>query len=337
MAVIGDQAVDTYSKCLAGETVLVTGAGGFIGQHLVRALHAFDCQVHGLVRRHLSNTQDVYEHVIELADAEAVHQVINQTKPKVIFHLASPPDGAASIQKDGVFYEDIVLGTYHVLKAAHALGGRRVVLAGTAKEYGSTAILQDRTGRSCCETDTVMPSTPYALAKLTACLMGQMYYQAMALPVVSLRLFPTYGPGMDPNAFVVQAIRAALSGQALSMTLGEQRRDFVYCADVVKAFLHAACAQTAPGRIINICTGRAITIRDLAGKIYAIAGSEKMPRYGNEPYRREEVWYMCGNPSLAKELLAWQAETELDEGLRITVEHYRSLRKTDILSSSPSR
>lgn len=306
-------------EALRKQRILVTGASGFIGQHLTQQLLEYQCEVHATSRQRIVDTNMSW-HMIDLTDLPSLQRLITLIQPKIIYHLASPPEMPPHILEDELYYKTIILGTYNLLTAASKLDSVRIILAGSAKEYGTCIPKSFKTEVRIQETVPALPATPYAIAKLTVSLMAQMYHKALNLPIVHLRLFSVYGPGMDPNSIVLQSIQAALKDKVFEMTQGKQKRDFVYVSDVVEGFLMAACTDSAAGRVINLCTGQAIPIRELVRIIYKLIGAKTLPKLGELPYRRDEIWNLCGDPALAKKLLCWQPQVKLLEGLKKTIQ-----------------
>ena len=107
------------------------------------------------------------------------------------------------------------------------------------------------------------------------------------------------------------------------MTLGEQKRDLLYISDAIEGLIRAAYSPSAVGRVINLCSGHEICVRDIVGTIYKLVRSSASPRVGAIPYRREEIWNLTGDPSLAKEVLGWEPKVGLEAGLQETIEWFR--------------
>jgi nucleoside-diphosphate-sugar epimerase len=309
-------------EAVRGRRVLVTGAFGFLGQHLVQRLLDCECVVH-ITSRKVRTSPNISCHKVDLSEYDSVRQTIESARPEIIYHLSSPPDAPPRIAEDGIYYRAIILGTHNLLTAAAGLDNIRIIMAGTGKEYGLAPNTSPYQVLRFLETNPTLPTTPYALCKLTATLMGQMYSRFLGIPIVTLRLFSLYGPGLDANSLIVQAIRAALSGASIPITPGQQRRDLLYVSDAVDGFVKAACSSIGLGQIINLCSGEHIRIQELVEMIYKFVGTPSSPQVGAIPYRREEIWCLCGDPSFAKKIMRWEPHVGLEEGLRKTIEWYR--------------
>jgi UDP-glucose 4-epimerase len=247
----------------------------------------------------------------DIEDASAVARAVEESCPRFVFHLAAPPDTPASLRDDGRFYRSIVIGTLHLLQALEKSKVESIVLAGSAKEYGG--------GDPFSEEQATSPATPYAVAKLAATLMGRMYHRSHGLPISSLRLFPTYGPGQGQGNLIPDCIRAALRGEALRLTAGEQAREFHYVEDVIEGFV-AAASRKLQGDVINLCSGDELTVREVVSQIYELADCSVLPLFGALPYRGGETWHFRGDPTRCRERLGWKPRILLRDGLMKTIE-----------------
>lgn len=295
--------------------VLVTGASGFIGRHLVAAL-MLEADVHVLSARAGTRVPGTHRHRVDLRRA-APTALLREIRPHVIYHLAAPTESHVALP-DRAYYESIVIATHNLLEAARDAGVTRVVLAGSAKEYGNTAPAEARLR----ESDLPRPLTPYAVAKLACTHMAAVYHRRDALAVTTLRLFPVFGPGMPEQSLIVRAMRAAARGQELPMTPGRQTRDFIYVDDAVRAFQAAGAAAVPYSGVLNVCTGSAISVRQAARRVFELAGTRAMLRPGALPYPPFEIRNLCGDPSAARRRLGWRARIAFDDGVRRTLQAF---------------
>lgn len=293
--------------------VLVTGASGFIGRHLVAALMR-EADVHVVSARAGRAVPGTHRHRVDLRRA-APTALLGEIRPRVIYHLAAPTESHVALP-DRAYYESIVIATSHLLEAARDAGVARVVLAGSAKEYGDTA----RAGARLRESDLPRPLTPYAVAKLTCTHMAGMYHRRDALAVTTLRLFPVFGPGMPEQSLIMRAMRAAATGRDLPMTPGRQTRDLLFVDDAVRAFQAAGAAAVPYAGVLNVCTGRAVTVQQAARRVFELVGTRARLRPGALPYPPFEIRHLCGDPSAARRRLGWRARVALDDGLRRTLQ-----------------
>lgn len=303
----------------AVDRVAVTGATGFIGTNLVRTLVATGYRPILFARspQQSSWTDDLEDRVrwvrLDLLDGEAVGRTLETERPTVLFHLAGTRGrgaGSAAV----ACAELNVSATVRLLAAARRTGVRRVVMAGSASEYG-------RQAGALHEGLTPGPVSAYGISKAAATSFARAMYAADGCPVVILRMFSVYGPGQPADMFVEDAVRCALTGVPFRMSHGEQRRDLVFVKDVVRALIAAMRAPGVEGNVINVGSGSAVRLRDVALRIWELSESKAALLMGAVPAEEDhDTW---ADISLARWLLAWGPETDLDSGLRWTIEWTR--------------
>jgi len=307
---------------LAGKSVLVTGAGGFIGSHLTRRLVAEGARVSAFVhteedRRSLADVlEQVSLYSVDIGQADAVRDAVAHVRPRVIFHLAAVGTGEPAITLQTALRVNIE-GTRNLIETASRKGVQRFVHTGTAYEYGEVARYDLANG------EKLDPLAIYAASKLASHALAQEYARTRGLPVVLLRLFAVYGPGQSIKSLIPSAVRAALEERDFPMTAGEQLRDFVFVRDVVEGYARAATSKGIEGRTIDLGTGNALAVRDAVMRTFRLTGSHARPLVGALPYRPGEMMDQVADPRPARELIGWQATTALEDGLRQTIEWYR--------------
>ena len=307
-------------------TVLVTGAAGFIGSHLVDALVARGEHVRGLDdlstgrKENLAHLNVGFEfHEASLLDRDALAHTCSGVD--VIFHEAALPSVPRSVQDPRTSHVINTDGTFELLEAARAAGVRRVIYAASSSAYGN------QPGFPRVETMRPEPLSPYAVQKLTGELYLRSYAEVFGMETVSLRYFNIFGPR--------QAADSPYSGVMAKwiMTLqrgerpvifgdGEQGRDFTYVANVVHANLLAsdAPAERVNGRVFNIACGERHTLNETYGVIARFMSSPIAAEYG--PARSGDVRDSLGSIDAAREALGYAPVVAFEEGLRRTVEWY---------------
>jgi len=300
--------------------VLVTGATGFIGSHLAERLVAEGAEVTLLIKPGASKANvtsildKVHIHEVDLRDGQRVQELMRECRPRKVYHLA-----AVGVTDPGVdprlAVQVNVIGTLNLLEALRETGCDCFVNTGTCYEYGhNTPPMR--------EDQMVDPINAYAASKSAAWLFCNMYHRTHGYPIVTVRPFTVYGPRQSERALIPQVILHALRGEDFPMTGGEQGRDWIYVDDVVEGILRASLAEAAIGQVINLCTGEEHTVREVVEKVLELMGNPIQPLIGALSYRRGEIWHLVGDNARARELLGWEPQVSLEEGLQETVRWY---------------
>jgi UDP-glucose 4-epimerase len=307
-----------------GRKVLVTGGAGFIGSHLVRALleHGDDVRLLDNFstgnRANLAGVEGDVEIVEgELRSYERVHNAV--LGQELVFHQGALPSVPRSVQDPLTTGAVNVEGTLNVLLAARDEGVRRFVFASSSSVYGS----QERLPLA--ETARPDPISPYGVAKLAAERYCVSFSRVYPIETIALRYFNVFGPGQDPRseyaAVVPRFITEIMAGRSAQIYGdGEQRRDFTYIANVVDANLRAAEAANSNGLVLNIATGRSVSVNELADTIGTVLGKEAHHEY--RPARPGEILASWADVSAARVALGWEPTVDLKEGLRRTADSF---------------
>lgn len=289
---------------------LVTGGGGFIGQHLCRRLRAEGHLVHATSRHpRASEEHGLTWHQADMADLATARRLLARLKPDVVFHLAGAVSAKPNLALVLPAFRSLLTSTINVLIAATEAGCQRIVLIGSLTEplthgYGAT------------------PHSPYAAAKWAASGYGRMFFSLYDAPVVILRLFMTFGPGQATAKLIPSVTLSLLRGERPRLSSGTMSFDWIYISDVIDAFAAAATASGIEGETIDLGSGTLTPIHDIVGRLVRIVGKNIEPEFGALPDRPHEN-AIAANISVAAECLGWRAKTPLDEGLRQTVDWYR--------------
>jgi NAD dependent epimerase/dehydratase len=311
---------------LSGSCVLVTGAGGFIGGHLVERLVREGARVRALCRYNSRNergtldwlepdvTSQVEVVLGELRDIESVATAVEGVE--VVLHLAAQIAIPYSYVNPRDFFEVNVLGALNVAQAALRHGARRVVHTSTSEVYGSARTIPIT------EEHPLEPQSPYAASKVAADKLMDSYHRSFGLPVCVLRPFNTYGPRQSARAVLPTIISQALAGSTLRLGSLHPRRDLTYVEDTVEGFLAAATSEQATGRTIQLGTNHDVSISDLVAMVSELIGRELTVETQPERVRpaASEVERLVSDPHLALEILGWEPRVGLREGVERTVE-----------------
>jgi NAD dependent epimerase/dehydratase len=310
--------------------VLVTGAGGFIGSHLVTALLERGARVRALVHynsrddcgnlRFLPADQFRQIEVLkgDIVDGDFMRQAVAGCD--CVFHLAALIAIPYSYVAPRSYVAANVEGTLNVLEAVRRTGVPRMVHTSTSEVYG-TALYEPID-----EDHPLQGQSPYSASKIGADKLVESYYRSFDLPVATTRPFNTYGPRQSARAVIPTIIAQLLAGRE-TIELGslDPQRDLTYVEDTAKGFLAVAECDAAIGQTINVGTGRTIRIGDLAGMLVRlinpaakIVSSEKRVR----PAKSEVMKLICGN-ARAERMTGWRPTVPLEEGLKRTVAFIR--------------
>lgn len=308
-------------ESLAGRRVLVTGAAGFLGSHLVSRLIEAGAEVCALDQPNARGWSRVERETLAATLRTDVRTLAEPMHDRLlgdidaIFHLAA----VGVVGETGDVRElatGNIDGTLAGLLAAQRLGSR-FLYCGSCFEYGA--------GARWTEQALPAPTTEYGAAKAGGWLLANAFARRTGVEVISLRPFTMYGPMEPPSRLVPSVVRHALAGRPIDLTPGQQTRDFVYVQDVADAFVVAATTDAAVGGTFNICTGTAVSVRDVVLKVLEYTESSAEARFGALAYRPSELPVLSGDPTHAAQVLGWRARVSLDDGLARTVAWFRSV------------
>ena len=310
-------------------TVLVTGAGGFIGSHLVERLLAERAKVRAFVhynsRNHWGHLEDLLPHqrqdveIIsgDLRDSRRVEEAV--TGADTVFHLGA----LIAIPYSYVAPQDVVMtnvvGTLNVLEAARRQGGTRVIHTSTSEVYGTAQYVPID------ERHPLVGQSPYAASKIGADEIALSYQMSFDVPVAVARPFNTYGPRQSARAVIPAIIVQALTQPHVMLGATFPTRDLNFVADTVDGFLKIAERDEAIGEVINLGTGREVSVGDLAAAIIRLVGRDIPVVFDANRVRPDasEVERLLADAQKAKRLVGWEARHSLDEGLRSTIDWIR--------------
>jgi len=307
---------------------LVTGAAGFIGSSLVRALVQRGEQVRGIDNFETGrreNLQDTQSHIdfreIDILDVEALRSACAGVD--YVLHQAAIPSVPKSVADPARSNRTNIEGTLNVLIAARDAGVKRVVYAASSSAYGDTPTLPKR------EDMAPLPLSPYAVSKLAGELYMKVFHGVYGLPTVSLRYFNIFGPYQDPtspySAVLAKFITQMLRGESPTIYGdGEQSRDFNYIDNAVEANLLATTAPAADvaGQVFNIATGSRYDLNETVKLLAPLTGYNGHVTYA--PERAGDIKHSLADIELARQKLRYDPKVDFKEGLRRTVEWYRS-------------
>lgn len=314
-----------------GARVLVTGAGGFIGSHLVEALLECGAAVRALLHYGadggLGNARFLPAEARaavewlqgDLLDGEFMVRAAADCA--VIFHLGALIAIPHSYSAPRSFVETNVVGTLNVLEAARAAGGARVVQTSTSEVYGSARYVPMD------EAHPLQAQSPYSATKIAADKLAEAYHSAFGLPVVTVRPFNTFGPRQSARAVIPTVIGQALGG-ATEVMLGATApvRDMTYVTDTVAGMIAAATTPGIEGRAFNLGTGQGQSIGEIAQRILDLMGVRAGIVLDPRRLRPSgsEVDRLVSDNRAFRAAAGWAPRVSLDEGLAATIAFFRA-------------
>ena len=307
---------------------LITGIGGFIGSSLARALLARSEQVRGVDNYSTGkreNIADILDRIdfreADILDLDAMHKACAGVD--FVLHQAAIPSVPKSVLDPLASNRANLDGTVNLLVAARDAKVKRLVFAASSSAYGETPTLPKL------ESMNPDPISPYAVAKLASEHYLTSFYRCYQLETVALRYFNIFGPRQDPSSpysgVLAKFITLMLRGeQPAIFGDGEQSRDFTYIDNAVEANLLACAAPAAQaaGQIFNVATGRRVTLNETFKLLQPLTAYSGQPRY--EPERGGDIKHSLADISKAEAALGYKPKINFEEGLRLTVEWYRT-------------
>jgi NAD dependent epimerase/dehydratase len=309
-----------------GRQILVTGAGGFIGSHLVESLLQNGARVRAFVRYNsrgdpgllslLPAAQHAGLDVVagDLRDLPSLTSALQDIE--IVFHLGALIAIPYSYLHPVEVVQSNVVGTLNVLLAARENGVRRIVHASSSEVYGTALKVPIDEGHP------LQGQSPYSASKIGADKLVESFYCAYDLPVVTVRPFNTYGPRQSARAIIPAIITQALTQDVIQLGNLDARRDFTYVADTVDGFLRAAQAAGVEGETFNLGVGSEIRVGELAAEILSLLDMQKEIQVTPVRLRpgRSEVQRLISDNSRARNRLGWMPRVSLRQGLSETIE-----------------
>ncbi len=306
--------------------ILVTGAGGFIGSHLVERLLKEGAKVRAFVRYNSRGDPGLLKllppekysrlEIIagDLRDAHAILDAVSGCQ--LVFHLGALISIPYSYHYPVDVAETNFMGTLNILMACRARKIERLIHTSTSEVYGTARQVPIS------EAHPLQGQSPYSASKIGADKLAESFYCTYNLPVVTVRPFNTFGPRQSARAIIPTIISQALSRSTIRLGSLEMSRDFTYVDDTVSGFLAAAQAEGVEGEVFNLGTGVDIRISDLAKAIIKKIGNPIKIMVELQRLRPEksEVMRLISDNEAARTRLGWQPEVSLDQGLDKTIE-----------------
>jgi NAD dependent epimerase/dehydratase len=307
-----------------GKRVLVTGAGGFIGSHLIERLVELGANTRAFVHYNALGSWGWLDHsplrgemtvmAGDICDSDSVREAMKTID--VVFHLAALIAIPYSYRAPTSYVRTNIGGTLNVLQAAREIGIERLVHTSTSEVYGTARYVPID------EAHPLQGQSPYSASKIGADKMAEAFSLSFNLPVVTVRPFNTFGPRQSARAVLPTIMSQCLAGGTVKLGNLSPTRDLNFVENTVEGFVMAASAPDAVGHTLNLGSGREISIGDLARLIATIAGHEITIEMDEARLRPigSEVERLLADNTLARKLLGWEPSVSLEEGLHRTLE-----------------
>jgi NAD dependent epimerase/dehydratase len=310
--------------------VLVTGAGGFIGSHLAEELMKQGEEVRAFVRYNSRDERGLLEDLPkefqdqmevvsgDLKDPDGVKKAVRGCAK--IFHLGALIAIPYSYVHPFNFVQTNIVGTANLLNACLENSAvEKIIHTSTSEVYGTAQYIPID------ERHPLQAQSPYAASKIAADKLVESYHLSFGLPITTIRPFNTFGPRQSLRAIIPTIISQAIRGKKIRLGNVEPRRDFLFVKDTVRGFIELAKCSKAVGRVVNIGTGRDISVKELVKKILGQMGKGGEIKVESRRIRPEgsEVMRLVADTRLAKKLFKWTPRYSLEDGLGETIEWYR--------------
>jgi NAD dependent epimerase/dehydratase len=315
---------------LQGKTVLVTGADGFIGSHLVERLIADGADVRAFCLYNSNGSAGWLDDskifresgseplLADIRDPEAVRHAVAGVD--IVFHLAALIAIPYSYLAPRSFVDTNVSGTLNVLEAVRTQGVGKMINTSTSEVYGTPETVPIT------ESHPLRGQSPYSATKIAADKLCESYALSFGTPVTILRPYNTFGPRQSARAVIPTILSQLLAG-ATTIRLGavSPRRDFTFVADTCDGFVRAAAADLEPGTVVQLGTGRTVSIGETFELCRSVLGVDAEVVTDEQRIRPagSEVEILQSDPALASSLLGWTPQVTLEEGLARTAEWLR--------------
>jgi len=312
---------------LKKKKVLVTGAGGFIGSHLVETLLEGEAEVRAFVKYNgrgdwgmLSDLPVESQKSIEVVagdirDPFFVRKAVGGCD--YVFHLAALIGIPYSYVAPADYVAVNVQGTVNVLQACHDEETPRVVHTSTSETYGTAQYVPID------EKHPLHGQSPYSASKIGADKMAESYYRSFELPVVTVRPFNTFGPRQSARAVIPTAISQALTRDKITMGSLKPVRDLTFVKDTAEGFIKVGLSDKVIGQTVNLGVGNGTTIGTIVKTILRLLGKEDIP-IEQDPLRvrpaKSEVMQLVSDNTIARQVCGWEPKYDLETGLAETIE-----------------
>jgi NAD dependent epimerase/dehydratase len=316
---------------LKDKKVLITGAGGFIGSHLVEHVLESGASVRAFVKYNGRNDWGMLDQLAQkkldklevfmgnICDPFATAKAVEGCD--IVFHLAALIGIPYSYVAPADYVMVNVMGTANVLEACKRYSVQRVIHTSTSETYGTAQYTPID------ERHPLQGQSPYSASKIGADKLAEAYFRSFDLPVVTVRPFNTFGPRQSARAFIPTVISQVLNGQIVKLGSLEPVRDLTYVKDTVRGFVKVGMCEQTVGKTVNLGVGKGYTVGEVADLIIEIIGKKDVKieqEAGRVRPSKSEVMKLISDNNTARELAGWLPEYDLKSGLQETISWVRN-------------
>ncbi len=295
------------------DRLLVIGGSGFIGQHVVkRALEkGFNTTVLSTNNNAIGKLDAVTYISADISHKASLLSRLESKAFDYVINLGGYVDHSNYLNGGDKVYDVHFNGLKNLVDCLDSAKIKGFVQIGSSDEYGNNSAPQSETQREA-------PISPYSCAKVASTYFLQTLYKTEKFPAVILRPFLVYGPGQGKERFIPQIIKGCLNNQKFPTSKGEQLRDFCFIDDIIQAIFFALNNNKVHGEVINISSGKPVSIKKMIDTIVCVIGSGQ-PQFGQIAYRNGENMSLYGDITKARKLLEWKPSVSLEQGLEETI------------------
>tara|TARA_Y100000739_G_scaffold229726_1_gene245721 strand:+ start:13374 stop:14318 length:945 start_codon:yes stop_codon:yes gene_type:complete len=310
-----NEEINNYFK---GSKILVVGGTGFIGRNIVESLKDNADHIYAM---HLSNSEFPFDHpnisniLHDLSSETGTKKIIRKIAPDYVFNVSGYINHSPFFKQGFDVIKNQYFTTLNLINALNEINIERYVHTGSSDEYGNLVSPQLESLRE-------SPQTPYSASKVAISHTLEAISKSDNFPATILKLFIVYGPYQGKGRLIPDVIKALLADEEISVSSGQQKRDFCYVKDVVDAIKLSAIKKNAIGKSINIGSGRSTSVIEIVKKIESKVGTGKVI-YGGKEIKEHENLDLFPDTTLAKKILEWQPSTDIDMGIDLTIQHYK--------------
>lgn len=287
--------------------ILITGARGFVGQHLANELVKQGHTVFPLDQETLPSTYDGTFIGADIGSYAALERGFESSKPDVVYHLAAITGVATSYEREELCLKTNVLGTYNVVKAAVKSGTSRIIFASSREVYGETR------GKSTREDAETKPNNLYGLTKLMGEEILRWHCKIGSCRYVIFRITNVYGPGGEKYG-IHKLLNRIVAGEAVTLMGGKQLMNFIYITDLITALSKTLQNHRADNQVFNVAGPDTMTIEKAVATICGITGKRVTVR--KAPMRPTETLRFVPNIAKAQRALRWHPQINFNEGIQ---------------------